>query len=388
MALRSRIGRHAGEIGDWLLAALLVGSAQYEVWSGGGPFARRAGGAVLLLAATAPLGWRRRAPLAVVTVVSAAVLVGGLLFDGYQASGQPFIAVIVALYTVAAHGEQRERFAGAAAVAVSLAGFQFAEVLRGDDVGELPGIWLPFVLAFLLGRLRGWQLSESRRLRRRAAELERERDEKARLAVAEERARIARELHDIIAHAISVMIVQARVGRRRLAGETAPPRESFDTIEETGRHALAEMRRLVGMLRAEGEPPTLAPQPGLGQLEALVAQVSDAGLPVELSIEGEPRELPPGIDLSTYRIVQEALTNALKHAGPASARVVVSYGEEEIEVQVVDTGAGAEEGDAAGHGLVGMRERVSLYGGEIEAGHRAGGGFVVRARLPLRWAPA
>ncbi len=149
------------------------------------------------------------------------------------------------------------------------------------------------------------------------------------------------------------------------------------------------MRRLVGMLRADGvEQPDLTAQPGLAQLDALVAQVSGAGLPVELTIEGEPRELAPGIDLSSYRIVQEALTNALKHAGAAMARVVVSYGDDEIELEVVDTGAGDGDGDGGGHGLAGMRERVSLYGGEIEAGHQEDGGFVVRARLPLRWAPA
>ncbi|MCA1681250.1 MAG: histidine kinase dimerization/phosphoacceptor domain-containing protein, partial [Actinobacteria bacterium] len=232
-------------LGDWLLAALLAGSAQYEIWSATGSWPQRVGGAALLLAATVPLAWRRRAPLIVVVVISAALLVGGVLFDGYQASFQGFLATIVALYTIAAYGEQRERLIGGAAVAVSIAGFQLAEVLRGSAIGELPGIWLPYLVAYALGRLRGWQLIESLRLRRHASELERERDEKARLAVAQERARIARELHDIIAHAISVMIVQARVGRRRLEGETAPPRESFDTIEETGRQALGEMRRLV-----------------------------------------------------------------------------------------------------------------------------------------------
>jgi signal transduction histidine kinase len=377
----------ADHLADWLLAAILAGSAQYEVWTTAGSFGQRAGGAIFLLAATVPLAWRRDAPLAVVVTISVALLGGGVLFDGYQASFQGFLASIVALYTVAAYGEQRERIIGAAAVAVGLAGFQLAEVLRGNDIGELPGVWLPFLIAFALGRVRGWQLSESKHLRRRAAELERERDEKARLAVQEERARIARELHDIVAHAISIMIVQARVGRRRLAGEPELPRESFDTIEDTGRQALTEMRRLVGMLRAEGEQPALDSHPGLGQLDELVAQVSKAGLAVELTIEGEPRELPPGIDLSSYRIVQEALTNALKHAGQATARVVVRYSDDEIDIAVTDTGANTEEGGPGGHGLAGMRERVSLYGGQIEAGHQAGGGFIVRARLPLGWAP-
>ena len=388
MSLRSPKMGTAGVFGDWLLAAILAGSAQYEVWTADGSVGQRTGGALCLLVATVPLAWRRRAPLHVAVAMSAALLAGGLLFADHQASFQGFLASIVALYSVSAYAEGNDRILGAAAVAASLAGYQLADVLRGNDIGEMPGIWLPYLVAFALGRARGWQLGESRQLRHRAAELERERDEKARLAVAEERARIARELHDIVAHAISVMIVQARVGRRRLEGETAPPRESFDTIEETGRQALGEMRRLVGMLRADGvEQPDLTAQPGLAQLDALVAHVSGAGLPVELTIEGEPRELAPGIDLCSYRIVQEALTNALKHAGAATAGVVVSYGDDEIEIEVVDTGAGDGDGDGGGHGLAGMRERVSLYGGEIEAGHQEDGGFVVRARLPLRWAP-
>ncbi len=387
MRLRSPIHGRTENVGDWLLAAVLAVSAQYEVWAATGPVAQRAGGAVFLLAATVPLAWRRSAPLVVVVTISAALLAGGLLFDGYQASFQGFLASIVALYTVAAYGERRERITGAAAVAVSLAGFQLAELLRGNDVAEMPGIWLPYLIAFALGRVRGWQLGESKDLRRRAEQLERERDEKARLAVAEERARIARELHDIIAHAISVMIVQARVGRRRLDGETAPPRESFDTIEDTGRQALSEMRRLVGLLRSQEQQAALDAHPGLAQLDQLVAQISAAGLPVELSLKGEPRELPPGIDLSSYRIVQEALTNALKHAGPATAQVIISYRDDEIDIKVTDTGAGSGDGGGGGHGLAGMHERVSLYGGQIEAGHQPGAGFTVRARLPLHWGP-
>jgi signal transduction histidine kinase len=157
----------------------------------------------------------------------------------------------------------------------------------------------------------------------------------------------------------------------------------LDTIEATGSAALAEMRRLLGMLRRDDDEIVLAPQPSLRHLDALAAQIREAGLPVELSVEGDPVDLPPGIDLSAYRIVQEALTNALKHAGPATARVVVRYGENDLELEVADTGVGAGQGDGAGQGLVGMHERVSLYGGKIEAGPRDGGGFAVRARLPL-----
>jgi len=227
----------------------------------------------------------------------------------------------------------------------------------------------------------------------RTVELEHEREEKARLAVVEERARIARELHDVVAHSVSVMVVQAGAERRALAGERPETAEVLETIERTGRTALAEMRRLLGMLRRSDDELALAPQPSLDGLDDLVAQVRDAGLPVDLRIDGERRALPPGVDLSAYRIVQEALTNALKHAGPATARVVVRYGRDAVDVEVADDG-GRRSADTGGngngngqvdggHGLVGMRERVARFGGDLHAGRRLAGGFAVRARLPL-----
>jgi signal transduction histidine kinase len=179
------------------------------------------------------------------------------------------------------------------------------------------------------------------------------------------------------------MVVQAGAERLALGSGRAATGEALEAIEKTGRQALAEMRRLLGMLRADGEPPAHAPQPTVAELEQLVSHVREAGLPVELLIEGEPTSLPPGIAVSAYRIVQEALTNVLKHAGPASARVVVRYARHELDLEIADDGKGAREADGAGHGLVGMRERVALYGGEFDAGARNGGGFVVRARLPL-----
>jgi signal transduction histidine kinase len=168
-----------------------------------------------------------------------------------------------------------------------------------------------------------------------------------------------------------------------LADDPGEARLAFDEIERTAAQALAEMRRLLGMLRADDDEIALAPQPSLSHLGRLVAQVRDAGLPVDVSIDGEAVELPPGVDLAAYRIVQEALTNALKHAGPARARVVVRYGERDVEVEVYDDGAGSPNGAAGGQGLVGMQERVAVYGGELECGPRPGGGFAVRARLPL-----
>jgi signal transduction histidine kinase len=221
--------------------------------------------------------------------------------------------------------------------------------------------------------------------RERRAELaERERDLVAREAVVEERARIARELHDAIAHNVSMMVVQAGAERRVIDETNGSTREVLETIEHIGRGALTEMRRLVGMLRSDTADP-LEPQPGLGDLPTLVARVSDAGLPVELHLEGERRQLPVGIELSAYRIVQEALTNALKHAGDATANVHVRYGRDSLELEISDGGGKARESVVSGgHGLAGMRERVALYGGVLQAEPRPSGGFMVRVLLPIR----
>ena len=213
--------------------------------------------------------------------------------------------------------------------------------------------------------------------RAQQAELEREH------AVVEERQRIARELHDVIAHSVSVMTVQAGAVRRLLREDQEKERDALATVEATGREALTEMRRLVGLLRDKGSMPEFTPQPGMGTIDSLLDGVRAAGLPVELEIDGEPRELPPGMDLAAYRVVQEALTNALKYAGPAHAWVAVSWGPGELELTVSNDGRGDGDGTGGGQGLDGMRERVALYGGEIASGPREGGGYVVRARLPI-----
>src|SRR5213076_115 len=205
---------------------------------------------------------------------------------------------------------------------------------------------------------------------RRAQIAERERDLAAREAIVEERARIARELHDVIAHHVSMIVLQAGAERRVLDSASASTREVLETVERTGRSALTEMRRLLGMLRADASEP-LTPQPGLTDVATLVTQLREAGLPVELEVEGEPRELPVGIELSAYRIVQEALTNALKHAGEARAWVKIRYTSDSLELEIADDGTGAASPAATGgHGLVGMRERVALYGGRLDAGGR------------------
>jgi signal transduction histidine kinase len=202
-------------------------------------------------------------------------------------------------------------------------------------------------------------------------------------AVAEERQRIARELHDVVAHSVSVMTVQAGAVRRLLRPDQERERQALETVEATGREALTEMRRLVGLLRQQGAMPEFAPQPSMRAVDLLVGTVREAGLPVELAVEGEPQELAPGVDLSAYRVIQEALTNALKYAGPASAWVTVRWKQGELELEIANDGRSEPGGDGAGHGLAGLRERVALVGGSLESGPRTGGGFVVKATLPI-----
>jgi signal transduction histidine kinase len=372
---------------DLLFALGLAVLAQVEIWLQEID-AEHAIYAALALPMTLAVAWRVRAPLAVLAVVAGTFLPSALLFplSGDAAFGV-WVALLVALYSVGAHTGGWQAVAGVLAMLAVVFG-----VVAADPEGADPGSYVFFLFVvggpWLAGRaIRHRRISE-RHLEARALTAEREREEKARAAVAEERVRIARELHDVVAHAISVIVVQARGGRRSLATEPEEAREAFDSIEATGREALAEMRRLLGMLRKNDEELALAPQPSLHYLDALVAQVGESGLPVELSVEGEPKALPPGVDLSAYRIVQEALTNVLRHAGPATARVVVRYGAEDLEVEVTDTGRRPTAEDGAGHGLVGMRERVTLFGGELEAGRRRGGGFAVRARLPLGSEPS
>jgi signal transduction histidine kinase len=202
-------------------------------------------------------------------------------------------------------------------------------------------------------------------------------------AVAEERQRIARELHDVVAHSVSVMTVQAGAVRRLLRADQERERQALETVEATGREALTEMRRLVGLLRQQGAMPEFAPQPSMSAVDLLVGTIREAGLPVELAVEGEPQELAPGLDLSAYRVIQEALTNALKYAGPASAWVTVRWKQGELELEIANDGRSEPGGDGVGHGLAGLRERVALVGGSLESGPRTGGGFVVKATLPI-----
>jgi signal transduction histidine kinase len=337
--------------------------------------------AVALVTAGALL-FRRRAPLAAPLVVAAGGLVMTLL-DATAAYETDTMFLVLILAAWAAGSLLDPRHAALAIAAVLAAGW--AVFIRAPDVPWTELLWLSFpILGLFVISAAAARHSERARL---AEERARRSEEAARQAVDEERRRITRELHDVLAHSVSVMTVQASAVRRRLQPEQEREREALRTVEETGRQALSEMRRLLGIMREHGEGASRAPQPGVATLSTLVEQVSKAGLPVELSVEGEPVRLPPGVDLSAYRIVQEALTNALRHAGPAHAWVAVRYGGDDVEIEVANDGRSESNGEASGHGLVGMRERVALCGGELRMGPRPGGGFSISARLPVDGAP-
>jgi signal transduction histidine kinase len=249
------------------------------------------------------------------------------------------------------------------------------------SAGELAFIPVLFAIGWLAGFALRERAAQAEAAEERAAQAEREREAAGRLAVAEERARIARELHDVVAHAVSVMVLQVGAVRHRLA--EPEDRDALQGVEQAGRIALAEMRRLLGAMRRDGDGVQLGPQPGLDDLRPLLEEVGRAGLPVSLHVEGERYPLPRALDLSAYRIVQEGLTNALKHAGASRVDVTVRYGPDELELEVRDDGRGLAASDGLGHGLVGIRERVAIYGGEMAAGPSNGRGFVLSTRLPV-----
>ena len=252
-----------------------------------------------------------------------------------------------------------------------------------QTASQMAFIPLRFVVAWIAGFILRERAERAEAAEIRATVAERERDAAARVAVAEERARIARELHDIVAHAVSVMVLQVGAVRHKLPDELSDDSEALRSVERAGRTALAEMRRLLGAMRDEREEVSFVPQPGLDGLDSLLEEVTRAGLPVELQVDGVPFPLPRGVDLSAYRIVQEGLTNALKHSHATTANVTVRYALDELQIEVRDNGVGSSTTDGLGHGLVGVRERVKIYGGEMSACAANGGGFVLTTRLPL-----
>ena len=351
-------GQHPTTVLTWLLAVLIV----------------------------APILTHRRFPRASVAVCLSAIAI----YAAGRYVAYPGFAVFVLTFDIALHSEERiavpTLFASAVVIgiAVDLQPTKVA-VLSTYIASEIfvGGAWLA-----------GWTLRRRRarwaELQARAERLEREREEEARRAVTEERLRIARELHDVIAHSMSVIAVQSAVGNHVIDSQPAEARQALAAIEATSRSALTEMRRLLGVLRQEGEPRgSLTPAPGLADLSALAGQVRDAGLTVWINVDGQRGPVPPGIDLSAYRIIQEALTNVIKHAAAAPASVTIRYRPDSVTVEIADQGAGAPAVGVpapragSGHGIIGMRERVAVFGGEFSAGPGADGGFRVRACFPI-----
>ncbi|MCO5974891.1 sensor histidine kinase [Actinoallomurus soli] len=327
---------------------------------------------------------RRRMPVGVLAFVMA--VCGTLTVMGYDVSA-PAVAMLIAIYTVAAH---RGMATSLPVGALTLMLFIGLLIAAGADFWPAVSNTVLFVGVWWLGRSLRLRRAYLNELEARARRLERAREADARAARTEERSRIARELHDVVAHHVSVMTVQAGAARRILERDPDAVRDALSTIEQMGRTALGEMRRLVGVLRTEAEPVRgeLSPQPGVNDVGELVDHLRETGLQVQLWIEGESRNLSPGVDLAAFRLIQEALTNTLKHAGPqARAWVRIHYADRQLMVEVEDDGrglaAGLGQNGSRGHGLVGMRERVALYGGDLRIGPRSGGGFEVRARFPL-----
>jgi signal transduction histidine kinase len=350
-------------------------------------------GAALIVIATGALAFRRRQPLVVYVVTAVATLAVHVL--GYSDSGLPF-AVVLTLYTVATMCDRRTTIISTAIplVVVPIA-FALSDV-SGQDNGTVAGTLAVFVLAAVWGDRKKVRDAYVEQLQLREAEKERERLEAEQRAVTEERLRIARELHDVVAHAMSVVAVQSGVGLHVIDTRPAEAKRLLQTISDTSRDSLGEMRRLLAVLRAEPAvvDVDLAPVPGLAALSDVAARVREAGVPVDVVVRGERPAIPTGVDLAAYRIAQEALTNVLKHAGRARASVVVEYGLDAVHVEVTDDGRGAAApvvstvANGSGQGLVGMRERAALYDGSVEAGPRPGGGYRVAATLRFTPAPA
>jgi signal transduction histidine kinase len=376
---------------DRLIAAGLAVAACVEV-----AFERPEGPLVLnLLAAlgyTLPLAYRRTHPLPALVAIFSAALVMAWWLTPMQRLFVPLLVVLVAAYSAGHELTRGRAWASLAVLCGGMLGVIASMPQRGPDDFFFPTMFM--IVAWLSGRLVRSRTSLTEALHEAAARAAEDHDDSLRQAAAEERRRIAREMHDLVAHSMSVMVVQAGGARRILDRDPARALEAAAQIERTGREALAEMRQLLGMLHPGEEPRTLAPQPTLAELNGLIARARAAGLPTVLFEHGPRRPLPAGLDLAAYRIVQEALTNAIKHAGGAATEVTVTWSRTELVLDIRDhgersgdgrsaRGSGASTAREGGHGLVGMRERVRLYGGELETGRPRGGGWRVRATLPL-----
>jgi signal transduction histidine kinase len=378
----------ARKYGDAVLAAVLAAAmtAELVAWVDEGLAPAIAMG----LLTTLPLALRRRVPLVSFVLVMLGIQLLVQYQPGFDNDSMSFVlAYLVALYSLGRHAAGTEAWLGVVGLGVVMLLFNMSEGGIGQtDLGDV---------AFLLGFVGApWAAGVTLRLRREREtqlnaeneRLRREQEERAARAVAEERSRIARELHDVVSHAISVTVLQARGARRTLDSDPASARRALDAIEQTNTAALGDMRRLLAVLR-DTEPAGMtvddhAPQPSLAHLERLVSHIRESGVPVEVEVIGTPGKLPPGVDLSAYRIVQEALTNVLKHSADARVRIVLDHRPDRLDVTVTDDGIpgplGPEPG--GGHGLIGIQERVAVVGGVVEAGPGPDGGFEIHATLP------
>jgi signal transduction histidine kinase len=381
-----------GFAADAVLALVLLAVGQSQVWlgwrDGGVGLAYRGSRpleALMIAAFTLPLAVRRRAPVIAAAAVAVAILVQ-VVFVARELPLLPgLLPLAIANYSAAAWGHTRSRLVGLAAV-VAADGVLIARISEEHSSGEI--LFSAFVIAgtWLLGDLARSRHRRAEHFAERARRLEDERDEWARAAVEAERSRIARELHDVVAHTVSLMGVQAGAARILLDEDPDQARAVLRQIEGSARESVDELQRLLAVVRDAGAAPVLEPQPTLDQLDGLVAQVRAAGLHVDLEVEPVPYTVPSGVALAAYRIVQEALTNTLKHAGAARARVCLAYdgSTDALEIEISDDGRGAAATNGhRGHGLIGMRERTALYGGTLQAGPLPAGGFSVTARLPL-----
>ena len=357
---------------DLALAGVLIVYGELDVfltheWHGPKPVT---GVVVFFMAAS--LAFRRVAPYVTLVVPVAGLILLTLLYEGSETGANLFI-LLAATYSVALYG--RDPLAAIVVYGITAA-IHTARTPEVHGVGDW--LWEPvmFSLAFGVGfAMRGRQA--------RTDELEREQDERAAAAAAEERQRIARELHDVISHSLGVMVLQAGAADQVVERDPARAREVLASIRTTGQEAIGEMSTLLGLIRSDA-PESREPQPSLADLDRLILRTSEAGLPTKLEVEGKPRPLPAALELSAYRIVQEGLTNAMKHAGPAHARVTLRYGEDELDVEISDDGdAAARNGKGGRRGLAGVAERVSVFGGRLDAGPRPDGGWTLRAGFPI-----
>jgi signal transduction histidine kinase len=368
---------------DELVALVLLVGIELQVWLGSS-VPNRVEAAFAGVVMSGAVAFRRRRPLEAALVIVTLLAVQAALADGHKSPIAASLAVLLVFYGLGAFApEPKSRWVLGFAVVVT-------------SIGQLtkPGGGISSVAALeVFGLLLPWALGRTVReralrehgYRELAERLDAGRDLRARTAAHGERARIARELHDVIAHSVSVMVIQA--GGARMVMDSSPERAeaSLRSVERAGREALAEMRRLLGVLDGDADPRALAPQPGLADIDELLARTRASGLAADLRVDGEAAAVPPALDLCAYRIVQEALTNVIKHAAPARAEVRVRWGPDALELEISDDGRGpgAVNGASGGHGIAGMRERAGLHGGSIHAGAGPGGGFTVRARLPL-----